>query len=88
MLARCSCRSGAVTSSAFTLVQFAFSQGFMSRRFFQDSGRRALALAGAQHYVWDWQPEDEELYIGEEITRASICRRGSWPTAASRLLSN
>jgi len=55
---------------AFTLVQFAFSQGFLSRHFFQESGRRALALAGAQHYVWDWQPEDEELYIGEEIARA------------------
>jgi PAS domain-containing protein len=55
---------------AFTLVRFAFSQGFLSRHFFQESGRRALALAGAQHYVWDWQPEDEELYIGEEIARA------------------
>ncbi len=55
---------------AFTLVQFAFSQGFLSRHFFQESGRRALALAGAQHYVWDWQPEDDELYIGEEIEPA------------------
>ncbi|MGQ0484455.1 MAG: putative bifunctional diguanylate cyclase/phosphodiesterase [Hyphomicrobiales bacterium] len=55
---------------AFTLVQVAFSQGFLSRHFFQESGRRALALAGAQHYVWDWQPEDNEVYIGEEIERA------------------
>jgi diguanylate cyclase (GGDEF)-like protein len=55
---------------AFTLVQVAFSQGFLSRHFFQESGRRALALAGAQHYVWDWQPEDNEIYIGEEIERA------------------
>ncbi len=31
---------------AFTLVQVAFSQGFLSRHFFQESGRRALALAG------------------------------------------
>ncbi len=55
---------------AFSLVQFAFSQGFLSRHFFQESGRRALALAGAQHYVWDWQPEDDDLYVGEEIERA------------------
>jgi diguanylate cyclase (GGDEF)-like protein len=62
---------GAVTViMAFTLVQFAFSHGFLSRRFFQESGRRALALAGAQHYVWDWQPQDDVLYIGEEIERA------------------
>lgn len=53
----------------FSLAHFAFSQGYLSRHFFQEAGRRALALAGAQAYVWDWQPEDGELFVGEELER-------------------
>jgi diguanylate cyclase (GGDEF)-like protein len=54
----------------FTLAHFAFSQGYLSRHFFREAGRRALALAGARAYVWDWQPEDGELFVGEEIEAA------------------
>ncbi|MGH6873399.1 MAG: 7TM diverse intracellular signaling domain-containing protein, partial [Aestuariivirgaceae bacterium] len=36
----------------FTLAQFAFSHGILSSRFFEDSGRRALALAGSEQTVW------------------------------------
>jgi diguanylate cyclase (GGDEF)-like protein/PAS domain S-box-containing protein len=61
---------------AFALAQFAFSNGFLSNRFFEESGRRALALAGAQQYVWDWNVEDEELYVGEELERAIGARPG------------
>lgn len=55
---------------AFTLAQFAFSHGFLSRRFFEEAGRRALALAGSQQFVWDWQVDEQDLYIGEELERA------------------
>ena len=61
---------------AFTLAQFAFSHGFVSRRFFEESGRRALALAGAQEYVWDWQVAAQELHVSAEIERALAIRPG------------
>ena len=61
---------------AFALAQFAFSHGFLSRRFFEESGRRALALAGAQQYVWDWRVDDEELYVGEELEKIIGARPG------------
>ena len=54
----------------FTLAHYAFSQGFLSRNFFREAGRHALALAGARAYVWDWQTEDGELYVSPEIERA------------------
>ncbi len=53
----------------FTLAHYAFSQGYLSRHFFREAGRRALALAGARAYVWDWQPEQGDLHVGEEIER-------------------
>ena len=52
-----------------TLAHHAFSQGYFSRHFFREAGRRALALAGARAYVWDWQPEEGDLHVGEEIER-------------------
>jgi diguanylate cyclase (GGDEF)-like protein len=55
---------------AFTLAHHAFSHGYLSRHFFRESGRHALALAGARAYVWDWQPEEGELSISSEIERA------------------
>ena len=54
----------------FTLAHYAFSQGFLSRNFFREAGRHALALAGARAYVWDWQTEDGELFVSPEIERA------------------
>ena len=54
----------------FTLAHHAFSQGYLSRHFFRDAGRHALALAGARAYVWDWQPEEGELHVSSEIERA------------------
>ena len=54
----------------FTLAHHAFSQGFLSRNFFREAGRHALALAGARTYVWDWQTEDGELFVSPEIERA------------------
>jgi diguanylate cyclase (GGDEF)-like protein/PAS domain S-box-containing protein len=37
---------------------------------FEDSGRRALALAGAGQIVWDWQTERKYLHVGPELERA------------------
>lgn len=54
----------------FGLAHDAFSQGYLSRHFFREAGRHTLALAGARAYVWDWQPDDGELYVSPEISRA------------------
>lgn len=61
---------------AFTLAQLAFSHGFLSRRFFEEAGRRALALAASQQYIWDWQVDEQDLYVGEEFERALGLRQG------------
>lgn len=54
----------------FALAHHAFAQGYLSRHFFREAGRHALALAGARAYVWDWQPEEGELFLSPEIARA------------------
>lgn len=51
-------------------VRYATGSGFLSQSLFQDAGRGALALAGAQQYVWDWNAEDRELYLSEELEQA------------------
>ena len=61
----------------FTLAQFAFSHGILSSRFFEDSGRRALALAGSEQTVWDWQAERGTLYVGPELERALGLKAGT-----------
>lgn len=52
---------------AFTVTQFAFDASVISSRFFEDSGRRALALAGSEQCVWDWHEKERMLYVGPEI---------------------
>ncbi len=67
----------------FTLAHFAFSQGYLSRHFFREAGRHALALAGARSYVWDWQPEEGELHVSEEIERALVLPPGIFAEAGA-----
>jgi diguanylate cyclase (GGDEF)-like protein/PAS domain S-box-containing protein len=54
----------------FVLAHHAFTQGYLSRHFFREAGRQGLALAGARAYVWDWQPDEGELFVSPEIGRA------------------
>jgi diguanylate cyclase (GGDEF)-like protein len=66
-----------LVSMAFTMAQFAFGHGVMSRRFSEETGRRALALAGGKHFVWDWNVDSQEVTIGEEVDRALDLPRGA-----------
>jgi diguanylate cyclase (GGDEF)-like protein len=59
-----------LVAMGFILAQFAFNQGFLSKRFFADAGRRGLALAGARHIVWDWQPVERNLDLAPELMRS------------------
>ncbi|NNF79385.1 MAG: EAL domain-containing protein, partial [Rhizobiales bacterium] len=51
-------------------------RGVIHSRFFEDSGRRALALAGSEQCVWDWQEENGLLYVGPELERALGVEQG------------
>ncbi|WP_421696330.1 putative bifunctional diguanylate cyclase/phosphodiesterase [Aestuariivirga sp.] len=67
----------------FVLAHHAFAQGYLSRHFFREAGRHALSLAGARAFVWDWQPEEGELYVSPEIARALSQPVGAFEGAAS-----
>ncbi len=67
----------------FVLAHHAFAQGYLSRHFFREAGRHALALAGARAFVWDWQPEEGELYLSPEIARALAQPVNAFEGAAS-----
>ena len=69
----------------FRFAQSAASTGSLSRRLFQEAGRRGLALAGAQQYVWDWQPDDQNLFVSEELEQALGHPPGTLTEAAAGL---
>lgn len=52
---------------AFTVTQFAFTANLMSDGVYEDSARKALALAGSEQCVWDWDEERKKLLVGREI---------------------
>lgn len=62
---------------AFTVTQYAFDAGVISSRFFEDSGRRALALAASEQCVWDWREDQGWLFVGQELERILGVRPGS-----------
>ncbi len=55
---------------AFVLLRLAFAQGFLSKPYLTDASRRSLALTGAEHYLWDWQPQENNLDIGADLARS------------------
>ena len=67
----------------FALAHHAFAQGYLSRHFFREAGRHALALAGARAFVWDWQPEEGELFLSPEIARTLAQPANAFEDAAS-----
>ncbi|MGE3872790.1 MAG: EAL domain-containing protein, partial [Parvibaculaceae bacterium] len=66
-----------ILTMSFALAQFAFAQGFLAQRFFAEDARRALALAASQQCVWDWQVEESNLHVGEDLEKILGLRRGS-----------
>jgi diguanylate cyclase (GGDEF)-like protein/PAS domain S-box-containing protein len=71
-----------ILTMCFTLAQFAFAQGFLAQRFFAEDARRALALAASQQCVWDWQVEENNLHVGEDLEKILGLRRGSLKNTA------
>ncbi|MFL5258503.1 MAG: EAL domain-containing protein [Hyphomicrobiales bacterium] len=62
---------------AFTLIRIAFAQSPGLSRSSEELGRRALALAGSQQYVWDWRVDDQTLHVGEDLERALLLQPGT-----------
>jgi diguanylate cyclase (GGDEF)-like protein len=52
------------------LARFAFAEGFLSKPMMADAGRRSLALTSAQHFLWDWQPMENQLDVASELPRS------------------
>ncbi len=77
--------TGVVGILAFVALRLAFAQGFLSKPYLQDSSRRSLALTGAQHYLWDWQPQEGVLEVGLELAKTlGHATEKSQPTTAMR----
>ena len=70
----------------FSLAHHAFAQGYLSRHFFREAGRHQLAMAGARAYVWDWQPEEGELHVSPEISRALAQPSAGFESAAGEAI--
>jgi diguanylate cyclase (GGDEF)-like protein/PAS domain S-box-containing protein len=71
---------------SYRFFRSAATHGFLSRRQSQEMGRRDLALAGAQQYVWDYYPEDRDLYLSEELEQALGQPKGTFDNAAVEAL--
>lgn len=50
----------------FSVIQHAFSGGVMAQGLVSDVERQALALAGSNGIVWDWDIARDRIYIDEE----------------------
>jgi diguanylate cyclase (GGDEF)-like protein len=68
---------------SFTLVSFAFSQGFLAKPLLTDSSRRSLALAGAEHFVWDWRPSEDRLDVSIELAASLGYAPANWQKSAA-----
>jgi diguanylate cyclase (GGDEF)-like protein len=69
---------------AFVLLRLAFAQGFLSKPYLTDASRRSLALTGAEHYLWDWQPQENILDIGSDLASSLGHTTKITPAAALR----
>ncbi|MGE0211403.1 MAG: EAL domain-containing protein [Parvibaculaceae bacterium] len=54
---------------ALTLLRFVIAYGGSAGRLVQETDRRALALAGSELAVWDWQASKGKFFVGAELDR-------------------
>ena len=81
---------GALAASNVVLVtillKFLFSHGLNAKPFITDSSRRSLALASAGHSLWEWQPYENQLSIGDDLPRSLGLPAQLWQTNAQNAL--
>ncbi len=62
---------------AFTIMQHAFAGGALAQGLISDAERKALALVGAGHAIWDWDTARDRIETGREIEQALGFKRGA-----------
>ena len=62
---------------AFTIMQHAFAGGALAQGLISDAERKALALVGAGHSVWDWDTARDRIETGREVEQALGFKRGA-----------
>lgn len=71
------------------LLKFLFSQGLNAKPFITDSSRRSLALTSAGHSLWEWQPTQNILSVGDDLPRALGLNAAPWqPDAQNALIQS
>ena len=68
------------------LLKFLFNQGLNAKPFITDSSRRSLALASAGHALWEWQPIQNKLSVGDDLPRSLGLNGASWQTNTQNAL--
>jgi diguanylate cyclase (GGDEF)-like protein len=54
---------------AFSVFIASFSGATVNPQVLQEVSQRSMALAGAEHILWDWQPKADALEVGAELAR-------------------
>ena len=67
----------------FTVMQHAFAGLGAVQGSTSDLERRALALAGSGHLVWDWDVDSDRIYTSPEVEDALGLKRRSLETEAA-----
>jgi diguanylate cyclase (GGDEF)-like protein/PAS domain S-box-containing protein len=62
---------------AFTIMQHAFAGGALAEGLISDAERKALALVGAGHSIWDWDTARDRIETGREIEQALGFKKGA-----------
>ena len=62
---------------AFTIMQHAFAGGALAQGLISDAERKALALVGAGHSIWDWDTARDRIETGREVEQALGFKRGA-----------
>jgi diguanylate cyclase (GGDEF)-like protein/PAS domain S-box-containing protein len=62
---------------AFTVMQHAFAGGALAQGLISDSERKALALVGAGHSIWDWDTARDRIETSRDIEQALGMKRGA-----------
>ncbi|HWT31336.1 MAG TPA: diguanylate cyclase, partial [Propylenella sp.] len=62
---------------AFTIMQHAFAGGALAQGLLSDAERKALALIGAGHSIWDWDTARDRIETGRDVEQALGYKRGA-----------
>jgi diguanylate cyclase (GGDEF)-like protein/PAS domain S-box-containing protein len=71
----------------FTVLQHAFAGGTFAQGFFNDSERRALALAGSGDIVFDWDVVSDNIFVSPEVEHQLGLKQGALEGAAADWLA-